>query len=289
MRGGLSAVRSLRRNESRGMYNRYSPGHGQSPNSVSFLWHDPSRVPPARPKENPAQQRPSWGITYVHSLSLTSDFRRHRTIPPLSPCHLPFFSPHVLLYFDSALAAHSYISPFMRALSPGTGGVVRIRKRTVIHEPTQRKRVRINTQFAFLTLPHNGCCWFGVCEGQKILHTLLSTRSFLMQEMPMQCTFLQILLSISSILSISMSIYLFSFCSDFNVIAVLMIRLRLCTKNNLVRVRIRSCVANLDAVLASNQKYQFFGIAIAEKFTNVCLKYWNTVSNSGLLHGSNLG
>lgn len=54
------------------------------------------------------------------------------------PVISPFFSPHVLLYFDSALAAHSYISPFMRALSPGTGGVVRIRKRTVIHEPTQR-------------------------------------------------------------------------------------------------------------------------------------------------------
>lgn len=204
---------------------------------------------------------------HIRSLSLS-----HLGFP--SPSHHPssltlssplFFLPHVLLYFDSALAAHSYISPFMRALSPGTGGVVRIRKRTVIHEPTQRKRVRINTQFAFLTLPHNGCCWFGVCEGQKILHTLLSTRSFLMQEMPMQCTFLQILLSISSILSISMSIYLFSFCSDFNVIAVLMIRLRLCTKNNLVRVRIRSCVANLDAVLASNQKYLFFGIAILLK------------------------
>ena len=48
------------------------------------------------------------------------------------------FSSRVLLYFDSALAAHSCISPFMRALSPGTDGVVRIRKRTVIHEPTQR-------------------------------------------------------------------------------------------------------------------------------------------------------
>lgn len=77
----------------------------------------------------------------------------------------------------------------------------------------------------------------------------------------MQCTFLQILLSISSILSISMSIYLFSFYS----ILMLMLCLRLCTKNNLVRVRIRSCVANLDAVLASNQKYLFFGIAILLK------------------------
>lgn len=289
MRGGLSAVRSLRRNESRGMYNRYSPGHGQSPNPVSFLWHDPSRVPPARPKENPAQQRPSWGITYVHSLSLTSDFHRHRTIPPLSPCHLPFFFPPCL-----ALLWFSPRSPFIHFSihACALAGYGWCGKNTQTHSHSwahSKKCVRINTQFAFLTLPHNGCCWFGVCEGQKILHTLLSTRSFLMQEMPMQCTFLQILLSISSILSISMSIYLFSFCSDFNVIAVLMIRLRLCTKNNLVRVRIRSCVANLDAVLASNQKYQFFGIAIAEKCTNVCLKYWNAVSNSGLLLGSNLG
>lgn len=77
------------------------------------------------------------------SLSLAMRLFSH-TIPPLSPCHLPFFyfilffSSRVLLYFDSALAAHSCISPFMRALSPGTDGVVRIRKRTVIHEPTQR-------------------------------------------------------------------------------------------------------------------------------------------------------
>lgn len=227
---------------------------------------------------------------HIRSLSLS-----HLGFPP--PSHHPssltlssplFFPPCLALLWFSPRSPFIHFSIHACALA----GYGWCGKNTQTHSHSwahSKKCVRINTQFAFLTLPHNGCCRFGLCEGQKILHTLLSTRSFLMQEMPMQCTFLQILLSISSILSISMSIYLFSFCSDFNVIAVLMIRLRLCTKNNLVRVRIRSCVANLDAVLASNQKYQFFGIAIAEKFTNVCLKYWNTVSNSGLLHGSNLG
>lgn len=82
---------------------------------------------------------------HIRSLSLSlshlgfpSPCESFHTIPPLSPCHLAFFFTHVLLYLDSALAAHSCIPPFTRVLSPGTAGVVRIGKRTVIHEPTQR-------------------------------------------------------------------------------------------------------------------------------------------------------
>lgn len=129
----------------RSMCNRYSPGHGQSPNSVSFLWHDPSRVPPlVQRRIQLSNARAEGSHTFTFSLSLspcdsfhTPSLLSHLVISPFFYFIL-FFSSRVLLYFDSALAAHSCISPFMRALSPGTDGVVRIRKRTVIHEPTQR-------------------------------------------------------------------------------------------------------------------------------------------------------
>ncbi len=158
MRRGHSVVCRLRRNESGDMCNVYSPGQGQSPHSVSFLWHDPSWMPPLgqrRIQLSSAQAEGLLGFTF--SLS----HLRFPSLLSLSPCISPLFSHHpssltlsssclsLSLFFDSAHVIHSCISPFMHALSQGFNrgsmdGVVRIHKHIVFHRPTQEaKRVQL--------------------------------------------------------------------------------------------------------------------------------------------------
>ena len=174
MRRGLSAACSLRCNESRSMCNRYSPGHGQSPNSVSFLWHDPSRVPAlVQRRIQLSNARAEGSHTFTFSLSLS----RHATLFTHHPSSLTLSSPLFLFYFIFffscvALLWFSSRSPFMHFSIHACAltGYGWCGKNTQTHSHSwahSKKRVRINTQFAFLTLPHNGCCWFGLCEGQK--------------------------------------------------------------------------------------------------------------------------
>lgn len=122
---------SLSHNESRAMYNVYSPGHGQSPHCVSFLWHDPSWMP--RPGQRRIQlsngraeglRRFTFSLSHLTFPSLLSKSLGagpffFLTIPPLSPCHLSLslsVSVSVCLCFDSDHVIHSSIST---ALSQG--------------------------------------------------------------------------------------------------------------------------------------------------------------------------
>lgn len=276
------------------MYNRYSPGHGQSPNSVSFLWHDPSQVPPlVQGRIQLSNARAEGSHTFTLSLSLSPRISVAMRIFSHHPSSLTlssrfFFHPCLALPWFSSRSPFLHSSIHACALA-GYGWCGKNRQTHSHSWAHSKKRVRINTQFAFLTLPHNGCCWFGLCEGQKnsphppeysqFSHAGNTNAMY-------NSTNFTLYIFYSICFYVYLSIF---FLFDFNVNALLMICSCLCTKNNLVRVRIRSCVANLDAVLASNQKYLFFGTDIAEKCTNACLKYWNIVSNSGLSLGRNLG
>lgn len=84
---------SLRCNESKEMYNVYYLGPDQSPDSVSFLWPNPSQA--VLPGEDSTWQRTGEGITQVpaqpYSYLQFPFLPFFYTIYPLSPCHLPIF------------------------------------------------------------------------------------------------------------------------------------------------------------------------------------------------------
>ncbi len=153
MRRAHCAFRRLKRNESRDMYNVYSPGHGQSPLSVSFLWHDPSWMPLLSWSRIQLSNTRAEGL---HRFTFLHPHLRFPSLLFLLPC--TFFQTNSLsrtlscsslsLYFDLACVGHSCISPFMHALSQGfnigsTGGVVSICKHIVFHKTSQEaKRVK---------------------------------------------------------------------------------------------------------------------------------------------------